>query len=241
MSIRLAFASFALMFPLLMPAQSNVTTDNTSKPIGDNRWEWTVFIKAPPDTLAQVRCVEYLLHPTFPNRDRMICDRGQTADQPFPLTATGWGVFDIAVKVMFKDGHTENLTHHLRFDTPQPAPAGCDSAGDFSMREHAVHEIGANLPGLYLYAEEIHGIRPTHFYVFKTKQAIDVKTFSWQQFRQASNPKKKTTLSSSDGDAYVSLYAALGKRVPIPASGPTAGLYLKDAQEHGSVHVVVCK
>jgi YEATS family len=242
MSIRLALASLALMLPVLTTAQSGVTTDNTSKYIGNNRWEWTVFVKASPDTVAKIQCVEYLLHPTFPNRDRMVCDRGQTADQPFPLTGNGWGVFDIPVKVIFHDGHSESMTHHLRFDVPaSTAPAGCNSANDFILRAHAIQEVGANLPGIYLYAEEIHAKLTSHFYVIKTTGTIDAKTFNWQKFRQASKPKKKSTLSNSDAAAYVSIFAALDKRVPIPVSGATAAMYFKDAQEHGSVHVVICK
>jgi hypothetical protein len=241
MSIRLALASLALMLPVLLTAQSGVTTDNTSKYIGNNRWEWTVFVKAPPDTVAKIQCVEYLLHPTFPNRDRMVCERGQTADQPFPLTGNGWGVFDIPVKVIFNDGHSESLTHHLRFDAPaSAAPAGCNSANDFTMREHGIQEIGSNLPGFYLYAEEIHAKLASHFYLVKTTGAIDAKTFNWEKFRQASKPKKKSTLANSDAAAYVSVYAAQGKRVPMPVSG-APGAYFKDAQEHGSVHVVICK
>jgi transcription initiation factor IIF auxiliary subunit len=242
MSIRLALASLALMLPVLTTAQSGVTTDNTSKYIGNNRWEWTVFVKASPDTVAKIRCVEYLLHPTFPNRDRMVCDRGQTADQPFSLTANGWGVFDIPVKVIFNDGHSESMTHHLRFDAPaSAAPPGCNSASDFTMRERTIQEAGANFPGVYLYAEEIHTKIASHFYVVKTTQTIDAKTFNWQQFRKAFNLKRKSTLSNSDAAAYVPVSAALDKRVPMPLSGATAAMYFKDAQEHGSVHVVICK
>jgi hypothetical protein len=242
MSIRLALASLALMLPVLLTAQSGVTTDNTSKYIGNNRWEWTVFVKASQDTVAKIHCVEYLLHPTFPNRDRMVCERGQTADQPFPLTGNGWGGFDIPVKVIFNDGHSESMTHHLRFDAPaSAAPAGCNSANDFTMREHGIQEIGANLPGFYLYAEEIHAKLASRFYLVKTAGAIDAKTFNWQKFRQASNLKRKSTLANTDAAAYVSVSAALDKRVPMPVSGAMAAMYFKDAQEHGSIHVVICK
>ena len=36
-----------------------------------------VFIQAPPAVLSQIKCVEYTLHPTFPNPVRQVCDRGQ--------------------------------------------------------------------------------------------------------------------------------------------------------------------
>jgi hypothetical protein len=119
--MRLIISLLILAFPALGPAEFPITTHNTSRPIGSNRWEWTVFIRTDPSTLAKIRCVEYLLHPTFPDRDRTVCDPGDNAGQAFPLTATGWGVFDIPITVIFTDGHTESLIHHLRFDTAAAA------------------------------------------------------------------------------------------------------------------------
>ncbi len=53
-------------------AQSGVTAGNTSKPAGDGRWDWTVYVTAPPAVLNEIRCVEYTLHPTFPNPIRRV-------------------------------------------------------------------------------------------------------------------------------------------------------------------------
>src|SRR5438067_565756 len=157
MANRLALGLLMLFVSTLSMPQTGVTTDNTSKSIGNGRWEWTVFIKGDPDTLSKVRCVEYLLHPTFPDRDRKICDRGSTPGQAYPLTATGWGTFTIPVTVFFSDRNSQSLTHTLRFDSPAVAatgsPPGCKVANSFSMREHDIQAIGSDWPGVYLYAQ----------------------------------------------------------------------------------------
>ena len=122
MAPKLAVVLLALNLPALSIAQSTVTAENVSKYIGSNRWEWTVFIKGVAKTVSQISCVQYELHPTFPNRIRQVCDHGSDPNQPFPLTANGWGVFDIPVTITFQDGHVEKLTHHLHFENAAPTP-----------------------------------------------------------------------------------------------------------------------
>jgi len=222
--------------------QSGITTGNTSKYIGNNRWEWTVFIVAPPATLSKVSCVEYLLHPTFPNRDRYVCDRGENANQAFPLTANGWGVFTIPVKVIFADGHTKSLNHSLQFEPRSAAPPDCQSVTSFSLREHGIHDLGVNFPNLYLYAEEIHESRASHFYLIQTKRAIDPSDFDWQRFRQSAQPKKVSNLSVSDSDAYEVFSSAANKKARMTvAGGSSFQVYFGTAANHGSIRVDICK
>jgi transcription initiation factor IIF auxiliary subunit len=96
--------------------QSPLTAENTSKPLGSGRWEWTIYIIGDPSLLAQVSCVRYELHETFPDRIRNVCERGTDPNQAFPLTASGWGVFNIPVTVTFKDGKTQTFIYRLRFE-----------------------------------------------------------------------------------------------------------------------------
>jgi hypothetical protein len=243
--------TFTLGWLLLMlaapcPPQGGVTTDNTAKPIGSGRWEWTVFVNADPATLSQIHCVEYLLHPTFPDRDRKVCDRGSIPGQAFSLTANGWGTFDIPVTVFFNDGKTQTLTHHLSFDKPalasgvaSLAPAGCKVAGSFSMSERSIQALGTDWPGVYLYAEEIHRKLPSHFNLIKSAKPFQPGTFNWSQ--HSIGLKKRTALSNADTDAYIKLLPAPGKPIPIALSGPRATLNFTDPQEHKSIAVFVCK
>lgn len=88
-----------------------LTAENSSKELEPNWWEWAIRIKGTPAALDRIRCVEYTLHPSFPNPVRTICTRQNN----FELKATGWGTFAIPIKVLFKDQTLLQLTHELRF------------------------------------------------------------------------------------------------------------------------------
>lgn len=94
-----------------LPRPSNITTRNTAENLGNGQWRWTVSLSTDSKTLSEIDCVEYTLHPTFPNPKQRVCTRGNN----FALTGTGWGIFEIGVRVIFKDGTEKRLTHMLRF------------------------------------------------------------------------------------------------------------------------------
>lgn len=93
-----------------------ITAKNTARYVGrdqtsNNPWYWTVFIESDPETISQIECVEYTLHPTFNSPVQRVC----TPHNGFAYSARGWGTFEIKVKVIFKDGIEKHLTHHLKF------------------------------------------------------------------------------------------------------------------------------
>ncbi len=93
---------------------------NTSTYVGSGCGDWTVFVDADPDTLRQINCVEYTLHPTFPNPVRKVCGHPETK---FALSSNGSGTFAVKVRIQYKDGHIENVEHQLIFgqqSTPTP-------------------------------------------------------------------------------------------------------------------------
>jgi transcription initiation factor IIF auxiliary subunit len=94
-----------------------ITTQNVSRYVGKDRWAWTVFVKASSTVLREIRCVEYTLHPTFPDPVRRVCELGNPA-QPFALQSEGWGTFTIGVRVLFRNGNTRVLRHELKFAAP---------------------------------------------------------------------------------------------------------------------------
>jgi hypothetical protein len=69
-----------------------------------NTWMWTVFIQGTDAVLDQVKCVEYILPPTFPNPRRVVCERG-TGPTAFPLSLRGSGTVEIQIRVHMGDGH----------------------------------------------------------------------------------------------------------------------------------------
>ncbi len=93
---------------------TDVGVTNTSSYAGNNKWNWTIFIKASQSTLDKIKCVEYTLHPTFPNPIRLVCDMGSYT-KAFPLSSNGWGTFTVAVKVLFKNGEVKTLSYPLKF------------------------------------------------------------------------------------------------------------------------------
>ncbi len=95
--------------------RDSIYTANTSTRVKEDWWDWTVFIVGDNATLKEIKCVEYTLHPTFPDPVRKICTKGSTSGKGFFLSSSGWGTFIIKVKIMFKDGDVREFKHQLRF------------------------------------------------------------------------------------------------------------------------------
>lgn len=90
---------------------------NTSEYIGQRGdthwWSWTAYIEGDSDELDDVAYVEYHLHPGFPNPIKRVKKR----NGGFPLTAKGWGVFELKAKVVFREkGRLKTLKHMLEFE-----------------------------------------------------------------------------------------------------------------------------
>jgi len=113
------FATTMILVSLLsaQPAQ-DVVVKNTSSFIGKGRWQWTLYVDAKQDELEKIKCVEYTLHPTFPNPIQVVCESGPNAAQAFPFTGDGWGEFDIKIKVTFTDRPPQSYVYRLRLAPP---------------------------------------------------------------------------------------------------------------------------
>jgi len=78
-------------------------------------WNWTAFIEStPPDSLDVIDYVEYHLHPTFRNPVRRV----RTSTDGFAFKTSGWGVFELRARVVFKDPSRSSavLSHFLEFE-----------------------------------------------------------------------------------------------------------------------------
>jgi transcription initiation factor IIF auxiliary subunit len=91
----------------------DLSTDNTSRRLSADRWEWTVFVKASPEALKSISCVEYKLPATISSQPRKVCVLGTSA-QPFAVKGNSIGAFEIPVRVIFKNGQSRSLKHKLR-------------------------------------------------------------------------------------------------------------------------------
>jgi len=94
-----------------LPIQAN----NAAAKNYSGSWDWKIFVEGSDDVLEQIRCVEYTLHPTFPNPVQEICERGRSEDQAFVLSGNAWGAFDVKIRILLKDGGVQKLTHTLKF------------------------------------------------------------------------------------------------------------------------------
>ncbi len=121
--MKLPATSIALTVMALVPCvlAQDISVKNTSSTIGNGRWAWTVYLDAPSTTLDKVKCVEYHLHPTFPNPLQVVCERGQ--QQPFALHGSGWGEFNVVVNVKFIDGTEQQYNHWLKLSSSSPPEA----------------------------------------------------------------------------------------------------------------------
>lgn len=81
---------------------------------GREHFNIRLFIEGPID---EVEFVEYELHPTFRNTNRIVRDRAGG----FPLTIWTWGEFDIIVTIHPKRGDREQIVYQLKFGNQLPA------------------------------------------------------------------------------------------------------------------------
>ena len=92
-----------------------IQTCNTALVRPDRYWDWELFLVSDEDTLRRIKCVEYTLHPTFPNPVRKNCQKGTVPERGFALKTSGWGTFRVNIKVTFADGNEEYYSHQLIF------------------------------------------------------------------------------------------------------------------------------
>ncbi|KAH8671851.1 yeats family-domain-containing protein [Tricladium varicosporioides] len=94
--------------------------ETNPKPPGtpeDHTHSWTVFVKGVDDTDITYWCkkVQFKLHESIPNPLRMV--ENSTPGTPFLVHETGWGEFEIAIKLYYIPESLEKpqtLYHHLR-------------------------------------------------------------------------------------------------------------------------------
>src|SRR6266536_4759197 len=92
-------------------ADAQVTVSNTfSASTKAGYYNWTVFVQADDATLNTIDHVEYLLDPTFPNPQVSSFNRATK----FSYSSTGWGEFDIKVKIVFKNRRSQYIPYRLK-------------------------------------------------------------------------------------------------------------------------------
>ncbi|VDK67806.1 unnamed protein product [Litomosoides sigmodontis] len=79
--------------------------------------EWTVFVKPyfSEDPSKYIRKVQFKLHDSYANATRMV------EKPPYEVTETGWGEFEVQIRIYFVDVNEKPVTafHYLRLFQPQ--------------------------------------------------------------------------------------------------------------------------
>jgi prokaryotic YEATS domain len=100
--------------PVPSRAAPRLKADNIAEQVGSDRWNWTVFLKGNRQDIDAIKCVQYKLHPSFPNPVKLVCKAGDP-DRAFKFSASGWGTFTIDIRLFMKDGSHKDLKHRLKF------------------------------------------------------------------------------------------------------------------------------
>jgi len=82
--------------------------------VGDNWWNWSVWIEGASGEIEAITSVEWRLHPSFSNPIRLVTDKTTN----FRLDTAGWGVFLIHASIQLESGQTEKLQHYLELHYP---------------------------------------------------------------------------------------------------------------------------
>lgn len=92
-----------------------VMTENTSRHISSDLWEWKVYVVAHDTILGKVDSVKYSLHPSYPQPIVVISAKGDSLGRGFFITKRGRDPFVVGVRVFFRDGEVRFLNHQLLF------------------------------------------------------------------------------------------------------------------------------
>jgi len=106
--------SHQLVFDRPGPEEGQIALTNVAERQGEKLWKWSAYINAGADILGKISCVQYTLHPTFPNPIQEVCSVGNSG-QPFGITAIGWAPFTLKATVFYKDGTVSRLERVLDF------------------------------------------------------------------------------------------------------------------------------
>lgn len=229
-----------------------ISATNTSEYTSNKRWEWTVFLVATADVLAHIKCVEYTLHPTFPNPVRLVCEKGSDS-QPFYLKGEGWGEFSMPITVTFDDGSTQTFAYELKLrasketqegiqkGTPQSA---CGTQVDFfTLTTKKVHRLPVPYDSIYVGSEHVYDHIVSAFLdVIYTHESIGIDDYNWKRFHNQFPQVKeiqKGALSLEEARRMIDVSAKHPLTVSIVNTQPLS-FFVEQADAPKSIKVRAC-
>lgn len=82
---------------------------------GREHYHLAVWIEGTEDELDEIENVQYVLHPSFARPHRNSSDRSNH----FGIRFWTWGMFNIQVRINFKDGRVKEVDFYLSYDLPE--------------------------------------------------------------------------------------------------------------------------
>ncbi|KAK4106452.1 yeats-domain-containing protein [Parathielavia hyrcaniae] len=198
----------------------------------DHTHSWTVFVKGIDDVdiTYWLRRVQFKLHESIPNHVRMI--EGEKG-KPFLLHETGWGEFEIAIKLYYVPESAEKpqtLYHHLRLH-----PYGRTDEEKEAMRLNGGQVIS------WAYEEQLFNEPYEPFYEVLTSGALSSSSSSLSHNRTGSKSggggkgkdkdHGKQPVRSEGGVLEKSAMIPLTNRPGLPFSRETEQVEIKKLQE----------
>jgi transcription initiation factor IIF auxiliary subunit len=75
----------------------------------DISFDWCVFLDEEREILNNIEYIKYILHPTFPNPERIVYDY----KDKFALYSNGWGSFNIRIEIVSKNKVIYKTNYYL--------------------------------------------------------------------------------------------------------------------------------
>lgn len=95
-----------------------LSIEQSERYVGNDHWQWSVWLNGNPDELDSIDHVVYILHSTYINPVRRVADRATN----FRLETSGWGAFTIHANIVHQDGHETALKRDLVLLYPDGTP-----------------------------------------------------------------------------------------------------------------------
>jgi transcription initiation factor IIF auxiliary subunit len=103
----------------------------TKKKNESDWYEWCVFVDEDAQTLKTISGVQYFLHPSFPDPERV---KKNGLDR-FALYSAGWGNFSIQIHIMLVGGSTIKTNYQLRLQNDNwPKKSPPDTFNDTNLK-----------------------------------------------------------------------------------------------------------
>lgn len=85
------------------------------KYVGDDYWDWGIWVEASEEALDEIDRVVYNLHYTFREPVQTV----RTRDNKFRLDNSGYGTFTVYARIALKDDSVVDLEHELELYYPE--------------------------------------------------------------------------------------------------------------------------